>query len=118
MGNPFARNKLPFLLAILYSVPLLMISLMCASLALDKPQVAIWRTHVKYPGVTVLKKAAEQGVYTATQYTSTSNATEWRIWGWAIVPPPRPARQPASRPRSSGGAGTWSPSPPSPSRSR
>ena len=87
MGNPFARNKLPFLLAILYSVPLLMISVMCASLALDKPQVAVWRTHIKYPGVTLLKKTAEQGVYIATQYTSTSNATEWRIWGWAIVPP-------------------------------
>jgi hypothetical protein len=87
MPSPFARTKLPFLLAILYSVPLLMISILCASLALDKPQVAIWRTHIKYPGVTVLKKAAEQGVYIATQYTSTSNATEWRIWGWAIVPP-------------------------------
>ena len=42
MGNPFARNKLPFLLAILYGVPLLMISLLCASLALDRPQVAVW----------------------------------------------------------------------------
>src|SRR6476469_6563071 len=87
MPSPFARAKLPFLLSILYSVPLLMISILCASLALDKPQVAIWRTHVKYPGVTILKKTAEQGVYIATQYTSTSNATEWRIWGWAIVPP-------------------------------
>jgi hypothetical protein len=87
MGHVFRRTKLPFMLAILYSVPLLMISILCASLALDKPQVAIWRTNVNYPGVTVIKKAAEQGFYTATQYTSTSNATEWRIWGWAIVPP-------------------------------
>ena len=75
------------MLGILYSVPLLMISILCASLALDKPQVAVWRTNVNYPGVTVIKKAAEQGFYIATQYTSTSNATEWRIWGWAIVPP-------------------------------
>ena len=87
MGNPFARTKLPFLLAILYSVPLLMISILCASLALDRPQVAIWRTHLKYPGVTLIRKAAEQGFYIATQYSNTSNATEWRIWGWAIVPP-------------------------------
>ena len=75
------------MLAILYSLPLLMISILCASLALDKPQVAVWRTNVNYPGVTVIKKTAEQGMYIATQYTSTSNATEWRIWGWAIVPP-------------------------------
>lgn len=87
MPNPFARNKLPFLLGILYALPLLMISILCASLALDKPEVAVWRTHTHYPGVTILKKTAEQGVYIATQYTSTSNATEWRIWGWAIVPP-------------------------------
>jgi hypothetical protein len=87
MSHVFTRNKLPFMLAILYSVPLLMISILCASLALDKPQVAIWHTNVNYPGVTVIKKAAEQGMYIATQYTSTSNATEWRIWGWAIVPP-------------------------------
>jgi hypothetical protein len=87
MRSPFSRTKLPFLLAILYSVPVLMISLLCASLALDKPQVAVWKTNVNYPGVTIIKKTAEQGVYLATQYTSTSNATEWRIWGWAIVPP-------------------------------
>ena len=87
MGIVFKRTKLPFMLAILYGVPLLMVSILCASLALDKPQVAIWRTNVDYPGVTVIKKAAEQGFYIATQYTSTSNATEWRIWGWAIVPP-------------------------------
>jgi hypothetical protein len=87
MGHVFIRNKLPFVLSILYVVPLLMISILCASLALDRPQVAVWRTHLKYPGVTVLKKAAEQGVYIATQYTNTSNATEWRIWGWAMVPP-------------------------------
>ena len=87
MGAVFTRNKLPFMLAILYSVPLLMISILCASLALDRPQVAVWRTDVNYPGVTVIKKAADQGFYIATQYTSTSNATEWRIWGWAIVPP-------------------------------
>jgi hypothetical protein len=87
MGSVFTRNKLPFVLSILYGVPLLMISILCASLALDRPQVAVWRTHIKYPGVTVIKKAAEQGVYIATQYTNTSNATEWRIWGWAIVPP-------------------------------
>jgi hypothetical protein len=87
MGRVFTRNKLPFMLAILYGVPLLMISILCASLALDRPQIAIWRTTVKYPGVTIIKKAAEQGVYIATQYTNTSNATEWRIWGWAIVPP-------------------------------
>ena len=53
MRNPFARNKLPFLLAILYSVPLLMISILCASLALDRPQIAIWRTNVNYPGVSI-----------------------------------------------------------------
>jgi hypothetical protein len=87
MGHVFIRNKLPFVLSILYVVPLLMISILCASLALDRPQVAVWRTHLKYPGVTVLKKAAEQGVYIATQYTNTSNATEWRIWGWAMIPP-------------------------------
>jgi hypothetical protein len=87
MDSVFTRNKLPFMLGILYSVPLLMISILCASLALDKPQVAIWRTNVNYPGVTVIKKATEQGFYIATQYSSTSNATEWRIWGWAIVPP-------------------------------
>ena len=87
MGAVFRRTRLPFFLAILYSVPLLMISILCASLALDKPQVAIWRTDVNYPGVTVIKQAAEQGFYIATQYTSTANATEWRIWGWAIVPP-------------------------------
>jgi hypothetical protein len=87
MGRVFTRNKLPFMLAILYGVPLLMISILCASLALDRPQIAIWRTTVKYPGVTIIKRAAEQGVYIATQYTNTSNATEWRIWGWAIVPP-------------------------------
>jgi hypothetical protein len=87
MRNPFAVNKLPFLLGILYAFPLFMISILCASLALDKPQVAVWRTHTNYPGVTILKKTAEQGVYIATQYTSTANATEWRIWGWAIVPP-------------------------------
>jgi hypothetical protein len=87
MGHVFIRNKLPFVLSILYAVPLLMIAILCASLALDRPQVAIWRTHLEYPGVTIIKKAAEQGVYIATQYTNTSNATEWRIWGWAIVPP-------------------------------
>ena len=87
MGHVFKRNRLPFFLGILYSVPVLMMSILCASLALDKPQVAVWRTDVNYPGVTVIKKAAEQGFYIATQYTSTSNATEWRIWGWAIVPP-------------------------------
>ena len=26
-------------------------------------------------------------MYIATQYTNTSNATEWRIWLWAFVPP-------------------------------
>lgn len=87
MGIFFVRNRLPFLLSILYGVPLLMISILCASLALDRPQVAIWRTHLKYPGVTLIRKAAEQGFYIATQYSNTSNATEWRIWGWAIVPP-------------------------------
>ena len=87
MGLVFRRNKLPFMLAILYGLPLLMISILCASLALDKPQVAVWRTNVNYPGVTLIKKTAEQGVFIATQYTNTSNATEWRIWGWAIVPP-------------------------------
>jgi hypothetical protein len=86
MGAFVQRSKLPFLLSILYAVPMLMCSLMCASLALDKPQVAIWKTHTNYPGVTVIKKTAEQGVYIATQYSSTSNATEWRIWGWAVVP--------------------------------
>ena len=97
MGSVFKRNKLPFMLGILYSVPLLMISILCASLALDKPQVAIWRTNVNYPGVTVIKKAAEQGFYIATQYTSTSNATEWRIWGWAIVPAAHPPRRRRAR---------------------
>ena len=87
MGRVFKRNKLPFLLSILYGVPLLMISLLCSSLALDRPQVAVWETNIKYPGVTVLKPAAEQGMYIATQYTNTSNATEWRIWLWAFVPP-------------------------------
>ncbi len=37
--------------------------------------------------MTVIKQAAEQGFYIATQYSGTANATEWRIWGWAIVPP-------------------------------
>ena len=80
------RNKLPFLLSILYGVPLLMISLLCASLALDRPQVLVWKTHINYPGTTVIKKVGD-GLYIATQYVSTSNATEWKIWGWAIVPP-------------------------------
>jgi len=80
------RNKLPFLLSILYGVPLLMISLLCASLALDRPQVLVWKTHVNYPGTTIIKKVGD-GLYIATQYASTSNATEWKIWGWAIVPP-------------------------------
>jgi hypothetical protein len=83
----FRRNKLPFLLAILYGVPLFMMSLLCSSLALDRPQVAVWETNIKYPGVTVIKPAAEQGMYIATQYTNTSTATEWRIWLWAFVPP-------------------------------
>jgi hypothetical protein len=82
----FKVNKLPFLLSVLYGVPLLMISILCASLALDRPQVLVWRTHTNYPGVTAIEKAGD-GLYIATQYVSTSNATEWRIWGWAIVPP-------------------------------
>ena len=87
MGRVYKRNKLPFMLSILFGVPLLMISILCASLALDRPQVAVWTTNLNYPGVTVIKKGAEQGMYIATQYSNTSNATEWRIWGWAFVPP-------------------------------
>jgi hypothetical protein len=82
----YKRDKLPFLLSILYGVPLLMISLLCASLALDRPQVSVWKTNLNYPGTTLIKKTGD-GLYIATQYVATSNATEWKIWGWAIVPP-------------------------------
>ena len=37
--------------------------------------------------MTELHKTATKGVFIAVQYHDTSNATEWRIWGWAILPP-------------------------------
>ena len=87
MKRTYHRSRLPLMLGILYSVPLLLLSILCASLALDRPQVAKWTTNVAYPGVTELHKTATKGVYIAVQYSDTANATEWRIWGWAILPP-------------------------------
>jgi hypothetical protein len=87
MRHGYHRSKLPLMLSILYSVPLFMLSILCASLAIDRPVILKWTTNLAYPGVTELKKTAEKGVYIAIQYQNTSNATEWRIWGWAILPP-------------------------------
>ena len=82
----FKRNKLPFLLSILYGVPLLMISLLCASLALDRPQVSVWKTNINYPGTTVIKKAGDRALHRdAVRDHLERDRVE--IWGWALVPP-------------------------------
>jgi hypothetical protein len=68
---PPSRGKGPLAIAAFIAIPLFFSSLMCSTLAQEKPRVVQWNGEHKL----------------ITVWHNPSDATEARVWLWALVPP-------------------------------